>query len=278
MTKTVCSLFFIFLIGLATSPSLLAQNRLKKVTYSDGSVRQFFYDATGKLTREELTRNQEALSQIQHSFGSTGKLATYSMQYTHPEAPWNYGYAEQYKYSPEGRLNAKERYVLRKNALSNQPDRTLFFTDSLIYSTTGKVVGRQRYTYAVRGEAAGSSPITMATHQYRYDDKNNLVEETITTVPLQRSAAASTQTRRIVYDYDTRPNPYGLNDCPVFDQVSWSKNNCVRASTYQVNAGTQTKPEVSEFRYVYNNNLPIRRVQAANSTVLEQYEYEAVSK
>ncbi|MFC5411044.1 hypothetical protein ACFPMF_17115 [Larkinella bovis] len=277
MLKMLPSVFFFsLLIGLATSFSSVAQNRLKRIVYSDGSVRQFFYDAKGKLSKEEVTRNQKALSLIQHNFGTTGKLVTYSMQYQQPESPWNYGYSEHYTYSREGRLNARERYILRKGDLTGNPEKALFFTDSLIYNTAGQIVGRQRYTYAVRGEKTSSSPVTLTTYQYRYDTRGNVIEETMTTVPLQRSLAASTQTRRIVYEYDTKPNPYRLADCPVFDQMSWSKNNCVRASTYQVEAGNQTKPSVDEYRYVYDNNLPTRRVLAASSTVLEQYEYETL--
>ena len=33
-------------------------------------------------------------------------------------------------------------------------------------------------------------PVTLTNNQYRYDDRGNLVEETVTTVPLQRSAGA----------------------------------------------------------------------------------------
>ncbi|GAB3905499.1 hypothetical protein GCM10028803_36450 [Larkinella knui] len=267
-------LFFSLLTGLAISQPVAAQNRLKKITYSDGSVRQFFYDSKGKLAKEELTREQSPLSQIQHDYSTNGKLASYSMRYQNPEAPWNYGYSENYKYSPEGRLSSKERYLLRKGMSPDKPDKSLFFSDSLIYNAAGQIVGRQRYTYAPRGDLSGQSPITMTTNQYRYDERGNLVEETVTTNPLQRNAASTTQTRRIVYEYDAKPNPYCLADCPIFDQMSWSKNNCIRASTYQMGVGSQTKPSVSEYRYVYDNDLPVRRIQAQNSTVLEQYEYE----
>ncbi|WP_154177677.1 hypothetical protein [Larkinella terrae] len=252
----------------------VAQNRLKRITYSDGSVRQFSYDAKGKLIKEELTREQTPLSQIQHGYSTGGKLATYSMQYQNPETPWNYGFSEQYNYSAEGRLNSKERYLLRQGNSVAKPGKSLFFSDSLLYNAAGQIVGRQRYTYAVRGETAGTSPITLSNTQYRYDTGGNLIEETVTTTPLQRSTAASTTTRRIVYEYDSKPNPYNLADCPIFDQASWSKNNCIRASTYQVEAGKLTKPSVTEYRYVYDNNLPVRRVQADNATVMETYEYE----
>ncbi|MGA0559625.1 hypothetical protein ACO2Q8_23395 [Larkinella sp. VNQ87] len=269
------TLFFSLLLVLTATQSLHAQNRLKKIAYSDGSVRQFFYDAKGKLTKEELTRNQTPLSQTQHGYNPTGKLTAYSMQYVHPETPWNYGYSELYKYNAQGRLGTVERYILRKGTLPTQPDRALFYSDSLTYNAVGQVVGRQRYTYAVRGEKAATSPVTLTTHQYRYDDQDNLVEETVTTVPLQRNAAASTQTRRIVYEYDTKTNPYRLTDCPIFDQMSWSRNNCIRASTYLTQSGTQAKPSVDEYRYVYTNNLPVRRMQAGSASVLEQYEYES---
>ncbi|GAB3316291.1 hypothetical protein GCM10027299_06330 [Larkinella ripae] len=274
MQKTFCSiLFFSLLIGLTSSSPTLAQNRLKRITYTDGSIRQFFYDVKGKVTKEEFTRDQSPLSQIQHQFATTGKLKVYSMQYEHPEAPWNYGYSEQYNYSREGRLNSKERYVLRKGSSSAQPDKSLFYSDSLTYNAAGQIVGRQRYTYAIRGETA-NSPINLTNHKYQYNAQGNLAEETVTTVPLQRHAAATSQTRRIVYEYDNKPNPYRLPDYPIFDQASWSKNNCVRATTYLTEAGKQTKPFVNEYRYVYDNNLPVRRVQAENATVLEQYEYE----
>lgn len=277
MQKTLLRFFLLStLVGLAITQPSVAQNRLKKITYSDGSVRQFFYDAAGKLNKEELTRENAPLSQVQHGYGTSGKLTTYSMQYTHPEAPWNLGYSEQYIYNKAGRLSAKERYMLRKGASAGQPSKSLFFSDSLVYNASGQVVGRQRYTYATTQGLTGKSPMTLTTNQYRYDERGNLVEETVTTVPLQRSAAASTQTRRIVYDYDNKPNPYRLTDCPIFDEMSWSKNNCIRASTYLVGAGSTAKPTVSEYRYVYSNNLPVRRVQASNSTVLEQYEYETL--
>lgn len=273
MLKTLFTVFSLGLfLSLTVSISATAQTRLKKITYSDGSIRQFYYDANGKLTKEELTRNQETLSQIEHNFGTAGKLAGYLMQYQHPETPWNHGYSEKYNYSREGRLNSKERYILRKGALGNTPDKALFFSDSLTYNAAGQITNRQRYTYAVRGETAGNSPVTLTTFQYRYDEKGNLAEETITTIPLQRSTAANTQTRRVVYEYDTKANPYRLGECPIFDQLSWSKNNCIRASTYLAGAATNEKPSVSEYRYVYDNNLPVRRVQ--NATVLEQYEYE----
>jgi hypothetical protein len=196
------------------------------------------------------------------------------MRYQKPEAPWNYGFSEQYNYSQDGRLNSKERYLLRKGLSLDKPDKSLFFSDSLIYNAVGQIVGRQRYTYPPRSDMAGNSPITLTTNQYRYDESSNLVEETITTTPLQRNAASTTQTRRIVYEYDNKPNPYCIANCPIFDQMSWSKNNCIRASTYVVGAGSQAQPSISEYRYVYDNNLPVRRVQAENSTVLEQYEYE----
>ncbi|RCR65717.1 hypothetical protein [Larkinella punicea] len=275
MQKTLFSLLFLSLVvGFASIQPAVAQNRLKKITYPDGTIRQFFYDAAGKLSKEELTREQAPLSQFQHRYGTSGKLTTYSMRYQTPETPWNYGYSEQYNYSKEGRLNSKERYLLRKGISLDKPEKSLFFTDSLIYNATGQIVGRQRYTYPPRGEMAGRSPITLTTNQYRYDASGNLVEETVTTTPLQRNAAATTTTRRIVYEYDNKPNPYCLAECPIFDQMSWSKNNCIRASTYQVEAGTQAKPTVSEYRYVYDNNLPVRRLLAENSTLLEQYEYE----
>ncbi|MFD1145255.1 hypothetical protein ACFQ4C_29255 [Larkinella insperata] len=270
-------LFFSILVGLATTQLSAAQSRLKKITYSDGSVRQFFYDANGKLSKEELTRGKEAVGQVQHGYGTAGKLTTYSMQYVHPETPWNVGYAEQYVYNPQGRLSAKTRYLLRKSATEGKTDKSVFFSDSLIYNASGQIVARQRYTYAAAQGLTGKSPVTLTNNQYRYDDRGNLVEETVTTVPLQRSAAASSQTRRIVYEYDNKPNPYRLPDCPIFDEMSWSKNNCIRASTYLVGAGSNpAKPSVSEYRYVYSNNLPVRRVQASNSTVLEQYEYETL--
>ncbi|RRB00074.1 RHS repeat protein [Larkinella rosea] len=267
-------LFLSFLAGLVLAQPALAQNRLKKITYTDGTTRQFFYDAAGKLTKEELTREKTAISQIQHGYSPAGKLTSYSMRYQSPDAPWNYGYAEYYNYGPTGQLNSKERYVLRKGLSVDQPEKSLFFSDSLMYNATGQIVGRQRYTYSPRADMGSNSPITLTTNQYRYDTGGNLIEETVTTVPLQRSAAASSQTRRIVYEYDNKPNPYRLADCPIFDQMSWSKNNCIRASTYLTGSGVQAKPDVSEFRYVYDNNLPVRRVQASNSTVLEQYEYE----
>lgn len=267
-------LFFSLFAGSAFVQTAIAQNRLKKITYTDGTTRQFFYDATGKLTKEELTREKTPISQIQHGYSTSGKLTLYSMQYQTPETPWNYGYAEQYNYSPTGRLNSKERYVLRKGLSLDKPDKSLFFSDSLIYNATGQIVGRQRYTYSPRPELGSNSPITLTTNQYRYDERGNLIEETVTTVPLQRSAAATAQTRRIVYEYDSKPNPYRLADCPIFDQMSWSKNNCIKASTYLTGSGVQPKPDVSVYRYVYDNDLPVRRVQASNSTVLEQYEYE----
>ncbi|RAK02862.1 YD repeat-containing protein [Larkinella arboricola] len=277
MTKTLLPFLFLgILIGLSISHSSAAQSRLKKITYSDGSVRQFFYDATGKLTKEELTRDKAPVSQVQHGYGTAGKLTTYSMQYVHPETPWNVGYSEQYNYNPQGRLSSKVRYLLHKGATAGKTDKSVFFSDSLIYNTSGQIVGRQRYTYATTQGLTGKSPVTLTTHQYRYNDRGNLAEETVTTVPLQRHAAASSQTRRIVYEYDNKPNPYRLTDCPIFDEMSWSANNCIRASTYLVSAGSTAKPSVNEYRYVYSNNLPVRRVQANNSTVLEQYEYETL--
>jgi hypothetical protein len=275
MQKTFLNLFSLsFLVGLAVAQPALAQNRLKKITYSDGTTRQFFYDSNGKLNKEELTNEKTTLSLVQHGYSASGKLTTYSMQYQKPEAPWNYGYSEQYNYSPAGRLNSKERYMLRKGLSIDKPDKSLFFSDSLIYNAAGQIVGRQRYTYSPRSDMSGNSPVTMTTNEYRYDDRGNLVEETATTVPLQRNAASTTVNRRIVYEYDNKPNPYNLASFPIFDQMSWSKNNCIRASTYQTESGSQAKPFVNEYRYVYDNNLPVRRVQASNSTVLEQYEYE----
>ncbi|WP_128545930.1 hypothetical protein [Larkinella soli] len=273
------SLFYSFilnliLVGFTVAQSSAVRSRLKKITYPDGSIRQFYYDTEGKLIKEDLSRKSTPFGQIRQSYGTGGRLTSYSLRYLHPEAPWNYGYAETFVYGTDGRLARKERYVLRQGSSPEIPAKALFYTDSLLYNPAGQITGRRRYSYGVRSGLISATPVSMTTSEYRYDGQGNLAEETSTTVALQAGNASNTIIRKISYEYDDKPNPYRMANYPVFDQNGWSKNNCVRMTTTNVEAGTTAKPLVSAYRYVYDNNLPVRKVEAGNETISEEYEYE----
>lgn len=261
-------------LSLANPPA----SRIKKIIYSDGSIRQFSYDATGKLVQEELTGpNQSGTGQIERRYNATGQLTSYSLRHNRPETPWNYGNMNEYTYDARGRLAVRKSYLLRQGTGANDLVKSLISSDSLLYNSAGQVVGQQQYAYGVNNSFVSQTPATLTTSSYQYNTAGNLIQESVTVTPLQSRLGGTSQSQKITYEYDDKTNPFYGAPYPGYDRVNWSKNNCIRVSSYNTKYSSQAaKPSVTEYNYVYDNGLPVRRTWKNSASLTEKYEYETV--